>query len=409
MATPARPTSPLASGSSESRPSSVGMSKAVESPSPPARSSSLNRRLVSCGGPEAGELAHGPQAGAVHGGVRPPGVGPLAGPLGPVGSVDRLERAPPTSSRTGPCARGSGRSLPARPRGLPWRHSDFNVKVDPRSATARPESPVSETKSPAARRSGRRAANSAPSSDRSPATRRRRPPRSCARWRAGPACRPGGGEGGQGPPAVDGVVAAAAPGPDASRRSTALVTLAALTCSRSPILPSGEEPRRENESSMSTSYRANVSSRGRKVASAQARKHLLEAHDGGDHGHGGRLSRQPCASHCRGPRRWDRRATDGARAWLDDIEEDRAARVDHLCRRRPQSGLHRPGPGRGLVGPGRRIVGDLVGRVDGRAADGHRHPGHDHVRARGAVGPPAPDPPGCAADGNGSARGPPPG
>ncbi len=51
MATPARPTSPLASGSSESRPSRVGMSKAVESPSPPARNSSLKRPLVSAAVP----------------------------------------------------------------------------------------------------------------------------------------------------------------------------------------------------------------------------------------------------------------------------------------------------------------------------------------------------------------------
>ena len=51
-ATPARPTSPLAHGSSESRPSRVGMSKAVESPSPPARSSSLKRPLVSSGVPK---------------------------------------------------------------------------------------------------------------------------------------------------------------------------------------------------------------------------------------------------------------------------------------------------------------------------------------------------------------------
>ena len=46
-ATPARPTSPLAKGSSESRPSKVGMSKAVERPSPPERRSSLKRPLVS--------------------------------------------------------------------------------------------------------------------------------------------------------------------------------------------------------------------------------------------------------------------------------------------------------------------------------------------------------------------------
>ena len=51
-ATPARPTSPLASGSSESHPSRVGMSKAVDSPSPPARSSSLKRALVSAAVPK---------------------------------------------------------------------------------------------------------------------------------------------------------------------------------------------------------------------------------------------------------------------------------------------------------------------------------------------------------------------
>ena len=51
-ATPARPTSPLAKGSSESRPSRVGMSKAVERPSPPERSSSLKRPLVSSAVPK---------------------------------------------------------------------------------------------------------------------------------------------------------------------------------------------------------------------------------------------------------------------------------------------------------------------------------------------------------------------
>ena len=51
-ATPARPTSPLASGSSESRPSSVGMSNAVDRPLPPERSSSLKRRLVSSAVPK---------------------------------------------------------------------------------------------------------------------------------------------------------------------------------------------------------------------------------------------------------------------------------------------------------------------------------------------------------------------
>ena len=86
------PPRPWPSGSSESRPSRVGMSKAVESPSPPARSSSLKRPLVSSARPEAGELAHRPQAGAVHGRVRAPGVGVLAGQLGALGAVDGLER-----------------------------------------------------------------------------------------------------------------------------------------------------------------------------------------------------------------------------------------------------------------------------------------------------------------------------
>ena len=51
-ATPARPTSPLAKGSSESRPSKVGMSKAVDKPSPPERSSSLKRLFVSAAVPK---------------------------------------------------------------------------------------------------------------------------------------------------------------------------------------------------------------------------------------------------------------------------------------------------------------------------------------------------------------------
>ncbi len=46
-ATPQRPTSPSAIGSSESRPKSVGMSKAVDRPSPPERMISLKRSLVS--------------------------------------------------------------------------------------------------------------------------------------------------------------------------------------------------------------------------------------------------------------------------------------------------------------------------------------------------------------------------
>jgi hypothetical protein len=46
IATPQCPTSPAARGSSESRPMSVGMSKATESPVPPAPRSILYRSLV---------------------------------------------------------------------------------------------------------------------------------------------------------------------------------------------------------------------------------------------------------------------------------------------------------------------------------------------------------------------------
>src|SRR5207302_820094 len=52
-ATPQRPTSPRAWGSSESRPIRVGRSKAVDSPSPPARRISWKRTLVSSAVPSA--------------------------------------------------------------------------------------------------------------------------------------------------------------------------------------------------------------------------------------------------------------------------------------------------------------------------------------------------------------------
>ena len=55
-ATPARPTSPMAHGESESRPIRVGMSKAVDSPVPPLASSSLNRALVSSAVPKPANI-----------------------------------------------------------------------------------------------------------------------------------------------------------------------------------------------------------------------------------------------------------------------------------------------------------------------------------------------------------------
>ena len=69
-ATPARPTSPSASGWSESRPINVGMSNAVERPLPPAASSWRKRSIGVLGGAEAGELAHRPELRPVHRGVR---------------------------------------------------------------------------------------------------------------------------------------------------------------------------------------------------------------------------------------------------------------------------------------------------------------------------------------------------
>ncbi len=56
IATPARPTSPIDHSSSESRPIRVGISKAVESPVPPARKRSLNRTLVSSAVPKPANI-----------------------------------------------------------------------------------------------------------------------------------------------------------------------------------------------------------------------------------------------------------------------------------------------------------------------------------------------------------------
>ena len=56
IATPQRPTSPSDIGSSLSRPSSVGMSNAVESPSPPARMISLKRTFVSSAVPNPANI-----------------------------------------------------------------------------------------------------------------------------------------------------------------------------------------------------------------------------------------------------------------------------------------------------------------------------------------------------------------
>ncbi len=61
MATPQCPTSPSDRASSESRPISVGMSKATDRPAPPARSSILYRSLVCLAlpKPENWRMVHG--------------------------------------------------------------------------------------------------------------------------------------------------------------------------------------------------------------------------------------------------------------------------------------------------------------------------------------------------------------
>jgi hypothetical protein len=86
IATPHRPTSPNAISSSESIPNNVGMSNAVDNPSPPARMISLNRQFVSSAVPNPANIrivhnfdryidAYGPR---VNGNT--PGNSPSSGP-----------------------------------------------------------------------------------------------------------------------------------------------------------------------------------------------------------------------------------------------------------------------------------------------------------------------------------------
>src|SRR2546423_4827782 len=98
--TPRLPTSPMASGSSESRPMRVGRSNAVDSPSPPAASRSRNLRLVS------GAVQRPPNIGVVHSFDRyidaygprvyghSPGNSPSSGPYtGATGSPDIVSKS----------------------------------------------------------------------------------------------------------------------------------------------------------------------------------------------------------------------------------------------------------------------------------------------------------------------------
>src|SRR6056297_1754511 len=101
IAAPHRPTSPNDIGSSESSPSSVGMSNAVDNPSPPERMISLKRQLVSSAVPNPANIrivhsrdryieAYGPR---VYGWM--PGNSPSSGPYtGSSGIPDIVEKRP---------------------------------------------------------------------------------------------------------------------------------------------------------------------------------------------------------------------------------------------------------------------------------------------------------------------------
>ena len=79
IATPSRPTSPSERGWSESWPIRVGMSNAVERPGLTVVEQVAEALVRLLGGAEAGELAHRPQAAAVHGRVDAAGERELAG------------------------------------------------------------------------------------------------------------------------------------------------------------------------------------------------------------------------------------------------------------------------------------------------------------------------------------------
>ena len=81
MATPTRPTSPSARGSSESWPICVGRSNAVNNPVCPCASRNRKRSLVS-GRAEARVLAHRPQPAAIHRGIHAARKRPLAAESG---------------------------------------------------------------------------------------------------------------------------------------------------------------------------------------------------------------------------------------------------------------------------------------------------------------------------------------
>ena len=88
IATPQCPTSPSDCGSSESRPISVGMSNATDSPPPPVAEDHLVALVGLLRVAEAGELPDGPGPPAVAGRVQPAGVRELARPADPLEARD---------------------------------------------------------------------------------------------------------------------------------------------------------------------------------------------------------------------------------------------------------------------------------------------------------------------------------
>ena len=81
--------------------------------------------------------------------------------------------------------------------------------------------------------------------------------------------------------------------PSASSRSTALVTLAGLTCRRSPILPSGSASRLENESNIRNLVAGERESERPQDGIGPGQEDLLEPHDGRHHRHRTRLVGPP--------------------------------------------------------------------------------------------------------------------
>ena len=153
-------------GSSESRPISVGMSKATDSPPPPAAEDHLVALVGLLGVAEAGELPDRPGPAAVAGRVQPAGERELPRPADPLEpgyrvrrAVDRLDLD--AGQRVKSASRSAGRVVPLLPApasGLDVVHRQILGRPT-KSARASGTSPA------ATRRSGRRLLRKSPASD----------------------------------------------------------------------------------------------------------------------------------------------------------------------------------------------------------------------------------------------------